>query len=90
LVPYKPSKIAFEFIGDSFSTVSDFIIHTTLHCSLILIIYSGRYQGYTTPDGILNAWDFLIGETFKAEETVVAQPGATLVVRFFLSRFNVR
>ncbi|KAJ7877490.1 SGNH hydrolase-type esterase domain-containing protein [Mycena leptocephala] len=45
LVPYKPSKIAFEFIGDSFST------------------------GYTTPDGILNAWDFLIGETFKAEET---------------------
>ncbi|KAJ7037332.1 hypothetical protein C8F04DRAFT_1331828 [Mycena alexandri] len=58
LVPYKPSKIAFEFIGDSFST------------------------GYTTPDGILNAWDFLIGETFKAEETVVAQPGATLVDEF--------
>ncbi|KAJ7716951.1 SGNH hydrolase-type esterase domain-containing protein [Mycena metata] len=53
LVLYKPSKIAFEFIGDSFSTVN----------------------------GILNAWDFLIGETFKAEETVVAQPGATLVVR---------
>ncbi|KAJ6564720.1 SGNH hydrolase-type esterase domain-containing protein [Mycena capillaripes] len=58
LVPYKPSKLAFEFIGDSFST------------------------GYTTPEGILQAWDFLIGETFKAEETVVAQPGATLVDEF--------
>ncbi|KAJ7483793.1 hypothetical protein B0H11DRAFT_1200153, partial [Mycena galericulata] len=55
LVPYKPSEIAFEFIGDSFST------------------------GYTTPDGIINAWDFLIGETYKAEESVVAQPGAALV-----------
>jgi hypothetical protein len=38
-------------------------------------------QGYLTPEGILQAWDFLIGETFKAEETVVAQPGAALVVR---------
>ncbi|KAJ7288858.1 SGNH hydrolase-type esterase domain-containing protein [Mycena rebaudengoi] len=55
LVPYKPSKLAFEFIGDSFST------------------------GYTTPEGILQAWDFLVGETFKAEESVVAQPGAALV-----------
>ncbi|KAJ7208929.1 hypothetical protein GGX14DRAFT_566627 [Mycena pura] len=55
LVPYIPSKLAFEFIGDSLST------------------------GYTTPDGILNAWDFIIGETFKAEESVVAQPGAALV-----------
>ncbi|KAF7316222.1 SGNH hydrolase [Mycena indigotica] len=55
LVPYVPSKIAFEFIGDSFST------------------------GYTTPDGILNAWDFIVGENFKAEESVVAQPGAALV-----------
>ncbi|KAF7375739.1 SGNH hydrolase [Mycena sanguinolenta] len=55
LVPYVPSKLAFEFIGDSFST------------------------GYTTPEGIIQAWDFLIGETFKAEESVVAQPGAALV-----------
>jgi len=55
LVPYIPSKLVFEFIGDSLST------------------------GYTTPDGILNAWDFIIGETFKSEETVVAQPGAALV-----------
>ncbi|KAJ7488179.1 SGNH hydrolase-type esterase domain-containing protein [Mycena latifolia] len=55
LVPYKPSKLVFEFIGDSLST------------------------GYTTPEGILQAWDFLIGETYKAEETVVAQPGAALV-----------
>ncbi|KAJ7887298.1 SGNH hydrolase-type esterase domain-containing protein [Mycena olivaceomarginata] len=55
LVPYKPSKLVFEFIGDSLST------------------------GYLTPEGILQAWDFLIGETFKAEETVVAQPGAALV-----------
>ncbi|KAJ6488878.1 SGNH hydrolase-type esterase domain-containing protein [Mycena sanguinolenta] len=55
LVPYIPSKLAFEFIGDSFST------------------------GYTTPEGIIQAWDFLIGETFKAEESVVAQPGAALV-----------
>ncbi|KAF7312931.1 SGNH hydrolase [Mycena kentingensis (nom. inval.)] len=55
LVRYTPSKIAFEFIGDSFST------------------------GYTTPEGILNAWDFIIGETYKAEHTVVAQPGAALL-----------
>ncbi|KAJ7101357.1 SGNH hydrolase-type esterase domain-containing protein [Mycena belliarum] len=55
LVPYVPSELAFEFIGDSFST------------------------GYTTPEGILQAWDFITGETFKAEESVVAQPGATLV-----------
>ncbi|KAF8172529.1 SGNH hydrolase-type esterase domain-containing protein [Mycena galopus ATCC 62051] len=59
LVPYVPSKLVFEFIGDSFSTVSFSL-------------------GYTTPEGILNAWDFLIGETYKAEESVVAQPGAAL------------
>ncbi|KAJ6609122.1 SGNH hydrolase [Mycena sp. CBHHK59/15] len=55
LLPYKPSKLVFEFIGDSFST------------------------GYTTPEGILQAWTFLTGEKFKAEESVVAQPGAALV-----------
>ncbi|KAJ7677578.1 hypothetical protein B0H14DRAFT_3064722 [Mycena olivaceomarginata] len=51
LVPYRPSKLVFEFIGDSLST------------------------GYLTPEGILQAWDFLIGETFKAEETDIPSFG---------------
>ncbi|KAJ7268972.1 hypothetical protein C8J57DRAFT_1468919 [Mycena rebaudengoi] len=65
LVPYKPSKSAFEFIGNSFST------------------------RYTTRDGILDAWDILIDETFKGEETVVAQPGATLVYQDMASFGNI-
>ncbi|KAK6987470.1 SGNH hydrolase [Favolaschia claudopus] len=55
LIPYPASPLAFEFIGDSFST------------------------GYTTPLGALQAWDFIVAERFKAEQSIVAQPGAALV-----------
>ena len=30
--------------------------------------------------GVDQAWTFLVGEAFKAEHVVVAQPGATLTV----------
>ncbi|KAA1475933.1 hypothetical protein DENSPDRAFT_842816 [Dentipellis sp. KUC8613] len=54
LLPYTPSKLAFEFIGDSLS--------------------AGQYL----PAGVEQAWTFLVGENFKAEHTVTAQPGIAL------------
>jgi lysophospholipase L1-like esterase len=54
LLPYKPSKLAFQFIGDSLSA------------------------GQFLPLGVDQAWPFLVGEKFKAEHTINAQPGATL------------
>jgi len=54
LMSYTPSKLAFQFIGDSLS--------------------AGQYL----PQGVDQAWPFLVGENFKAEHTVTAQPGATL------------
>ncbi|KAJ7724741.1 SGNH hydrolase-type esterase domain-containing protein [Mycena maculata] len=54
LVPYIPSELVFQFIGDSLS--------------------AGQYL----PEGVNQAWPFLIGETFKAEHRINAQPGAAL------------
>ncbi|KAF8882836.1 SGNH hydrolase-type esterase domain-containing protein [Infundibulicybe gibba] len=54
LLPYAPSKLAFQFIGDSLSA------------------------GQFLPEGVDQAWPFLVGEHFKAEHTVIAQPGAAL------------
>jgi len=54
LIPYSPSKLTFQFIGDSLS--------------------AGQYL----PQGVDQAWPFLTGEAFKAEHTVIAQPGAAL------------
>ncbi|KAL0952594.1 hypothetical protein HGRIS_006849 [Hohenbuehelia grisea] len=54
LLPYKPSKLSFQFIGDSLSA------------------------GQFLPLGVNQAWPFLVGEQFKAEHTITAQPGATL------------
>ncbi|KAF4568574.1 hypothetical protein EYR36_010586 [Pleurotus pulmonarius] len=54
LLPYKPSRLSFQFIGDSLS--------------------AGQYL----PLGVDQAWPFLVGEQFKAEHTINAQPGATL------------
>ncbi|KAJ7034165.1 SGNH hydrolase-type esterase domain-containing protein [Mycena alexandri] len=54
LVPYKPSELVFQFIGDSLSA------------------------GQFLPKGVDQAWPFVLGEAFKAEHVVVAQPGAAL------------
>ncbi|KAJ7506682.1 SGNH hydrolase-type esterase domain-containing protein [Mycena galericulata] len=54
LVPYVPSKLVFQFIGDSLSA------------------------GQFLPKGVDQAWPFLVGEAFKAEHVVNAQPGAAL------------
>ncbi|KAJ7721869.1 SGNH hydrolase-type esterase domain-containing protein [Mycena metata] len=54
LVPYKPSDLVFQFIGDSLSA------------------------GQFLPKGVDQAWPFVVGEAFKAEHVVVAQPGAAL------------
>ncbi|KAK7013116.1 SGNH hydrolase-type esterase domain-containing protein [Favolaschia claudopus] len=54
LEPYTPSKLAFQFIGDSLSA------------------------GQFLPKGVDQAWPFLVGEAFKAEHVVTAQPGAAL------------
>ncbi|KAF8154301.1 SGNH hydrolase-type esterase domain-containing protein [Crassisporium funariophilum] len=54
LLPYKSSKLSFQFIGDSLSA------------------------GQFLPQGVDQAWPFLVGETFKAEHRVNAQPGAAL------------
>ncbi|KAF8207823.1 SGNH hydrolase-type esterase domain-containing protein [Mycena galopus ATCC 62051] len=54
LVPYIPSELAFQFIGDSLSA------------------------GQFLPQGVDQAWPFLIGERYKAEFRVNAQPGAAL------------
>jgi len=51
---YKPSKIAFQFIGDSLSA------------------------GQFLENGVDGAWPFIVGETFKAEHNINAQPGAAL------------
>ncbi|PPQ80335.1 hypothetical protein CVT25_003618 [Psilocybe cyanescens] len=56
LLPYEPSKIAFQFIGDSLSA------------------------GQFLPQGVDQAWPFLVGEIFKAEHRINAQPGAALTV----------
>ncbi|KAJ7821224.1 SGNH hydrolase-type esterase domain-containing protein [Mycena olivaceomarginata] len=53
-IPYIPSKLAFQFVGDSLSA------------------------GQFLPKGVDQAWPFLVGEAFKAEHVVVAQPGAAL------------
>ncbi|KAH9910208.1 SGNH hydrolase [Epithele typhae] len=62
LLKYTPSKLAFQFIGDSLSAVS---------------VGSGS-QGQFLPEGVDQAWTFLTGENFKAEHNVNAQPGAAL------------
>ncbi|KAL5520329.1 hypothetical protein ACEPAG_9543 [Sanghuangporus baumii] len=54
LLPYIPSRLTFQFIGDSLS--------------------AGQYL----PQGVDQAWPFLVGEAFKAEHVVVAQPGIAL------------
>ncbi|OCH89034.1 hypothetical protein OBBRIDRAFT_794699 [Obba rivulosa] len=54
LLPYTPSKINFQFIGDSLS--------------------AGQYL----PQIVDQAWPFLIGENFKAEHLINAQPGIAL------------
>ncbi|KAF8064371.1 SGNH hydrolase-type esterase domain-containing protein [Lyophyllum atratum] len=54
LLTYKPSKIVFQFIGDSLSA------------------------GQFLPLGVDQAWPFLVGEHFKAEHSITAQPGAAL------------
>ncbi|PPQ72030.1 hypothetical protein CVT26_006720 [Gymnopilus dilepis] len=54
LLPYEPSKLAFQFIGDSLSA------------------------GQFLPEGVNQAWPFLVGEHFDAETRVNAQPGAAL------------
>ncbi|KAJ7064428.1 SGNH hydrolase-type esterase domain-containing protein [Mycena belliarum] len=54
LVPYIPSKLVFEFVGDSLSA------------------------GQFLPNGVDQAWPFLVGEAYKAEHVVIAQPGAAL------------
>jgi len=53
-VPYIPSRLAFQFVGDSLSA------------------------GQFLPQGVDQAWPFVLGESFKAEHTVTAQPGAAL------------
>jgi hypothetical protein len=37
-------------------------------------------EGQFLPKGVDQAWPFLVGEAFKAEHVVVAQPGAALSV----------
>ncbi|KAF5366783.1 hypothetical protein D9758_006457 [Tetrapyrgos nigripes] len=54
LLPYRPSRLTFQFIGDSLSA------------------------GQFLPQGIDQEWTFLVGEQFKAEHVITAQPGATL------------
>ncbi|GLB44445.1 putative GDSL-like Lipase/Acylhydrolase family protein [Lyophyllum shimeji] len=54
LLPYGPSRLAFQFIGDSLSA------------------------GQFLPLGVDQAWPFLVGEHFRAEHRITAQPGATL------------
>ncbi|CAA7261999.1 unnamed protein product [Cyclocybe aegerita] len=54
LLPYRPSKLAFQFIGDSLSA------------------------GQFLPLGVNQAWPFIVGERYKAEHRINAQPGATL------------
>ncbi|KAK0200724.1 SGNH hydrolase-type esterase domain-containing protein [Desarmillaria ectypa] len=43
-----------------------------------LFIGDSLSAGPSLPQGINQAWPFLVGECFKAEHTVIAQPGATL------------
>ncbi|KAI0758850.1 SGNH hydrolase [Fomes fomentarius] len=64
LLPYKPSELAFQFIGDSLSAGS----------GSVLAVIQGQYL----PQGVDQAWPFLVGEYFKAEHNVNAQPGAAL------------
>ncbi|KAF8970651.1 SGNH hydrolase [Flammula alnicola] len=54
LLPYEPSKLSFQFVGDSLSA------------------------GQFLPEGVDQAWPFIVGEAFKAEHRVNAQPGAAL------------
>ncbi|KAJ7067937.1 SGNH hydrolase-type esterase domain-containing protein [Mycena amicta] len=54
LLPYRPSNLAFQFIGDSLSA------------------------GQFLDKGVDQAWPFDVGEAFKAEHVVIAQPGAAL------------
>ncbi|EJD04852.1 SGNH hydrolase [Fomitiporia mediterranea MF3/22] len=53
-LPYTPSKLTFQFIGDSLS--------------------AGQYL----PQGVDQAWPFLVSEAFKAEHVIIAQPGIAL------------
>lgn len=73
LLPYEPSKLVFQFIGDSLSAVS------ALYgpCTKLLNLPQGQYL----TDGVNQCWDFLTGEAFKAETTITAQPGIALTVR---------
>ncbi|KAG8967119.1 hypothetical protein FRC03_010674 [Tulasnella sp. 419] len=54
LLTYNPSKLSFQFIGDSLTA------------------------GMGNTQEIVSSWGFRLGETFKAEHNVQAQPGACL------------
>lgn len=54
ILPYAPSRLSFQFIGDSLS--------------------AGQYLS----NGVDGAWPFLVAETFKAEQSIQAQPGGCL------------
>ncbi len=80
MLPYIPSKLAFQFIGDSLSAVS--IIEDL---RFVLESKSGVVpgsQGQYLPEGVDQAWPFLTGEYFKAEHRINAKPGAALSVCF--------
>jgi hypothetical protein len=79
LLPYTPADLTFTFIGDSLSAVSSFLI-VFAYRSTSLNQYV-RLKGQFLPKGVDQAWPFLVGEAFKAEHVVVAQPGAALSVR---------
>ncbi|OSD00709.1 hypothetical protein PYCCODRAFT_1393004 [Trametes coccinea BRFM310] len=64
LLPYTPSRLAFQFIGDSLSALTSGV--------------GSGSQGQFLPEGVNQAWPFLTGESFKAEHRVNAQPGAAL------------
>ena len=82
LLPYTPSKLALQFIGDSLSAVSIEDRHRLSGLNRVLTrgVGSGS-QGQFLPQGVNQAWPFLTGEFFKAEHRVNAQPGAALSVR---------
>ncbi|KAG8998016.1 hypothetical protein FRB94_010776 [Tulasnella sp. JGI-2019a] len=61
LLPYEPSKLHFQFIGDSLTA------------------------GYLDPQGVVDSWAFLIGESFKAENNINAMSGICLTDQYCYS-----
>ncbi|KAF7335239.1 SGNH-hydro domain-containing protein [Mycena sanguinolenta] len=76
------------FVSSIYSFKSGVPIHWRLSvsCKLLHAMFStifvqcsiSRVQGQFLPKGVDQAWPFLVGETFKAEHVVNAQPGAAL------------